>query len=45
VIQSVRIALSLSPVSACQDADADQDGIVTISELVMAVNSAIAGCR
>lgn len=44
VVQSMNIALGRDPVSACPGADANEDRLLTIEELVMSVASAIGGC-
>jgi hypothetical protein len=44
VVLGVGIALGIAPVAACPDVDGDLNGSVTISELLLAVKSAVAGC-
>jgi hypothetical protein len=45
IISGIRISVGLSPAAACNDADDTLDGIVAINELLLAVRSAIEGCR
>ena len=40
----MNIALEVLPVDACSILDADNDGKVTIGEIIAAVNSALNGC-
>jgi len=40
----VNIALGNTPVTACDAGDANQDGQITIDEILTAVNNALNGC-
>ena len=44
LIVGVGIALGSDPVSACRSLDANDDGTVSIGELVSGVNNALSGC-
>jgi hypothetical protein len=45
IILGVRIALGEMPMSDCLPMDSDHDGVVTVSDLVAAINSALSGCE
>jgi hypothetical protein len=38
------IALEVRPVSACEAGDANRDGVITVDEIIIAVNNALNGC-
>lgn len=44
LVRGVNIALALDPVSTCDVFDGDEDGTVTITDLVTAVAAALGGC-
>ena len=44
LIIMVNIALDVSPVSACTAGDANKDGVISVNEIVGAVNNALNGC-
>jgi len=41
----VNIALGNAPISDCLPGDANQDGQVTVDEILTAVNNALNGCQ
>jgi len=44
LVRCVQIALATQPVTACSACDANADGLVTVNELVAAVDNALNGC-
>ena len=44
LVRGVNIALGNLPISACPAFDPDGSGVVTIDELIEAVNNALNGC-
>ena len=44
LIVGVNIALGMANVSSCPPMDQNGDGVVTVNELVSAVNAALEGC-
>jgi hypothetical protein len=44
LIVCVNIVLGTAQLSSCSAVDTNNDGIVTISELIQAVNAALNGC-
>jgi hypothetical protein len=44
VVLAVNIALGLTPLDDCQNADADGDGMVNVDDLVEAVRNLLQGC-
>jgi hypothetical protein len=45
LVRGVRTALGNLPVDGCSSIDADRNQVVSVSELVAAVNNALLGCR
>jgi hypothetical protein len=41
----VNVALERAPVAACSAGDRDQNGRITIDEILVAVNNALRGCE
>lgn len=44
LMKLIRIALGMDAVAPCGDGDANNDGRITVEELVLGVNNALAGC-
>lgn len=44
IVRAVNIALGISFLSTCPEADASGDGAVTVDEIVQAVNNGLNGC-
>ena len=44
LVTAVSIALGETPLSACTPIDANADGVVTIDEVIRALNNALNGC-
>ena len=44
LIVCVNIALGQAQVSSCPAADTNNDGMVTITDIIKAVNAALSGC-
>jgi len=42
--RSVNLAIGSGPLSQCSAFDTDLDGVVTINEVILAVNNALTGC-
>jgi len=45
VVTMVNITLGNPLLSACLPGDADGNGIITVNEIIMAVNNALHGCQ
>jgi hypothetical protein len=41
----VNIALGNTPVTACEAGDVNGDGMITVDEILTAVNNALNGCQ
>jgi hypothetical protein len=44
IVRAVNIGLGTVSVSTCPAADGNRDGVVTVEEIVTAVNNALTGC-
>jgi len=44
ILLMVNIALDNLPASACPFGDVNHDGMITVDEIIMAVNNALVGC-
>jgi hypothetical protein len=44
VLTMVNIALGTAQLSTCTNGDANSDGLITIDEILKAVNNALEGC-